>query len=439
MKKISVFGLGYVGAVSVAVLADNGHDVIGVDVNPTKVDMINKGHSPIIENGMTDLVAKGFAAGRIRATLDAEKAVHDSGISIICVGTPSRNNGSLDLTYIERVCQQIGKGLSSKSDYHVVVIRSTMLPGSTEQVVIPILEETSGLTAGRDFGVCFNPEFLREGSSIKDFYNPPFTVIGSEDGRASELVCDLFSMLDAEIIITSTNIAEMVKYVSNAFHALKVTFANEVGNICKAQDIDSHKVMDIFCKDTKLNISPYYLKPGFAFGGSCLPKDLKAILYHSRHFDQDSPVLEAILPSNLRQVDKAYQMVSQTKSKRVGVLGFSFKAGTDDLRDSPMVELIERLIGKGYHLAVYDSNVSLANLYGANKAYIEQEIPHIASLMRDSIDAVLEDSEVIIIGNGAPEFSHIIGNVRPDQTIIDLVRIADNVNGSNGQYKGICW
>jgi GDP-mannose 6-dehydrogenase len=231
----------------------------------------------------------------------------------------------------------------------------------------------------------------------------------------------------------------MVKYVSNAFHALKVTFANEVGNICKAQDIDSHKVMDIFCKDTKLNISPYYLKPGFAFGGSCLPKDLKAILYHSRHFDQDSPVLEAILPSNLRQIDKAYQMVSQTKSKRVGVLGFSFKAGTDDLRDSPMVELIERLIGKGYHLAVYDSNVSLANLYGANKAYIEQEIPHIASLMRDSIDAVLEDSEVIIIGNGAPEFSHIIGNVRPDQTIIDLVRIADNVNGSNGQYKGICW
>ncbi len=439
MAIISVFGLGYVGAVSVAVLADNSHEIIGVDVNSMKVDMINKGCSPIIENGMSELVAKGVAAGRIRATTNTTEAILDSEISILCVGTPSQNNGSLDLTYVERVCQQIGRSLAKKSDYHVVIARSTMLPGSTEDLVIPTLEEYSGLKAGLDFGVCFNPEFLREGSSIKDFYNPPFTVIGSEDERALEVVRDLFSMLEAELIITSIKVAEMVKYASNAFHALKVTFGNEVGNICKEQNIDSHKVMDIFCQDTKLNISPYYLKPGFAFGGSCLPKDLKAILYHARHFDLDVPVLEAILPSNREQIDRAYQMVRKINSKRIGVLGFSFKAGTDDLRDSPMVELVERLIGKGYQLAVYDSNVSLANLQGSNKVYIEQEIPHIASLMKDSIEDVMETCEVIIIGNGAPEFRKVLRNTRPDQTVIDLVRIVDDHDEMKSHYEGISW
>jgi GDP-mannose 6-dehydrogenase len=439
MAKISVFGLGYVGAVSVAVLADNNHEVIGVDINPIKVEMINTGQSPIIENGLPELIAKGVAAGRIRATTDTAEAVLESEISILCVGTPSHNNGSLDLTYVERVCQQIGNSLANKSDYHIVIARSTMLPGSTENLVIPTLEEYSGLKAGLDFGVCFNPEFLREGSSIKDFYDPPFTVIGGEDERALEVVCDLFSMLDAETIITSTKVAEMVKYASNAFHALKVTFGNEVGNICKEQNIDSHKVMDIFCRDTKLNISSYYFKPGFAFGGSCLPKDLKAILYHARHFDLTVPVLEAILPSNLRQIERAYQMVRQTNSKRIGILGFSFKAGTDDLRDSPMVELVERLIGKGYQLAVYDSNVSLANLQGANKVYIEQEIPHIASLMKDSIEDVLATCDVIIIGNADPEFRTVIANTRPDQTIIDLVRIVDEHDGNKGHYEGISW
>lgn len=439
MARISVFGLGYVGAVSVAVLADNGHEVIGVDVNPAKVEMINRGQSPIIESGLTELIGCGVEAGRIRATTDAADAVRNSDISIICVGTPSRPNGSLDLTYIERVSQEIGSSLAHKQTYHAIIARSTMLPGSTEEVIIPALEKASGKEAGQAFGVCFNPEFLREGSSIKDFYSPPYTVIGSEDERLTAIVKEIYAMVDARVIVTSIRVAEMVKYVSNAFHALKVTFANEIGNICKVQGIDSHEVMDIFCQDTKLNISPAYLKPGFAFGGSCLPKDLRALLYHLRHLDQDAPVLQAILPSNKRQIDRAYQMVKRTQHKRVGVLGFSFKAGTDDLRESPVVELVERLIGKGYQVTVYDSNVSLANLQGANRAYIEREIPHIASLMCDSVEEVLEKSEVIIIGNGAEAFRHTPQMVKPEQTVIDLVRIIPDTTAENGHYQGLCW
>lgn len=439
MARISVFGLGYVGAVSVAVLADNGHDVIGVDVNPTKVELINRGQSPIIESGLTELVGSGVNAGRIRATTDATDAVQNSDISIICVGTPSKPNGSLDLTYIERVSQEIGASLAHKSTYHAVIARSTMLPGSTEEVIIPALERASGKQAGQAFGVCFNPEFLREGSSIKDFYDPPYTIIGCEDERLSAIVQEIYAMLDASLIVTPIRVAEMVKYVSNAFHALKVTFANEIGNLCKAQEIDSHQVMDIFCQDTKLNISPAYLKPGFAFGGSCLPKDLRALLYQLRHLDQDAPVLQAIIPSNRRQINRAYQMVKRTQRKRIGVLGFSFKAGTDDLRESPVVELVERLIGKGYQVAVYDSNVSLANLQGANRAYIEREIPHIASLMCDSVEDVMAKSEVIIIGNGAEAFRQAPQLANPEQTVIDLVRIVSDTTAENGQYQGLCW
>jgi GDP-mannose 6-dehydrogenase len=439
MTKISIFGLGYVGAVSIAVLADNGNEIIGVDVNPTKVAMINEGQSPIIEADLPELMKKGVDEGRIRATTDATAAVHNSDLSIICVGTPSHPNGSLNLNYIKRVCQQIGEALRSKPDYHVVVARSTMLPGSTEEVVIPILEEYSGKKAGRDFGVGFNPEFLREGSSIKDFYDPPFTVIGGDDERTIAAVSEIYSMLDAEVIVAPIKVAETVKYACNAFHALKVSFANEIGNICKQQDIDSHHVMEIFCKDTKLNISPYYMKPGFAFGGSCLPKDLRALLYHARYFDLTPPVLESILRSNQQQVDMAFQMVRRTERKRIGVLGFSFKAGTDDLRESPMVELVERLIGKGYQVAVYDKNVSLANLQGANRAYIEQEIPHIASLMCDTIEDVLAVSEVIIIGNGAAEFRQALSLAKPEQIVIDLVRIAPNMDQVNAYYDGICW
>jgi GDP-mannose 6-dehydrogenase len=439
MTKISIFGLGYVGAVSIAVLADNDNEIIGVDVNPTKVAMINAGQSPIIEADLPELMKKGVDEGRIRATTDATEAVHNSDLSIICVGTPSHPNGSLNLNYIKRVCQEIGEAIRSKPDYHVVVARSTMLPGSTEEVVIPILEEYSGKKAGRDFGVGFNPEFLREGSSIKDFYDPPFTVIGGNDEATVAAVGEIYRMLDAEVIVAPIKVAETVKYACNAFHALKVSFANEIGNICKQQDIDSHQVMDIFCKDTKLNISPYYMKPGFAFGGSCLPKDLRALLYHARYFDLTPPVLESILRSNQQQVDMAFQMVRRTERKRIGVLGFSFKAGTDDLRESPMVELVERLIGKGYKVAVYDRNVSLANLQGANRAYIEQEIPHIASLMCDTIEDVLAVSEVIIIGNGAAEFRQALTEAKPEQIIIDLVRIAPDTDQVNSQYDGICW
>jgi GDP-mannose 6-dehydrogenase len=305
--------------------------------------------------------------------------------------------------------------------------------------VIPALERASGKRVGIDFGACFNPEFLREGTSIDDFYHPPYTIVGTENGRIVETLKDLYVDLDSPWIITTYKVAEMVKYVNNAFHALKVSFANEIGDICKRQGIDSHKVMDIFCMDTKLNLSPYYLKPGFAFGGSCLPKDLRALVYHSHHLDARSPVLEAILPSNNRQVEIAYQLVRQTGRKRVGVLGFSFKAGTDDLRESPMVELIEHLIGKGYTVTVYDKNVSLANLQGANRAYIENEIPHIASLMAGTIDEVLENSEVIIIGNKSTAFKDVFYRLRDEQIMIDLVRVTDKPVTSNGHYQGISW
>jgi len=440
MTVISVFGLGYVGCVSAACLANNGYKVIGVDISRSKVEMIKEGRSPVIEAGLAELIKKGVEGGRIEATTDAARAIDGSDISILCVGTPSHANGSLNLSYVKRVSQEIGAVLGRKEAYHLVIARSTMLPGSTEEVIIPALEEAAGKKAGRDFGVCFNPEFLREGSSIKDFYNPPFTVIGSEDEKVIASVTALYSMLEGRVMVVPIKVAEMVKYASNAFHALKVTFANEIGNICKQQDIDSHQVMDIFCQDTKLNISPYYLKPGFAFGGSCLPKDIRALLYHCHHLDLDPPVLKSIIPSNNRQIDLAYQMVRRTNRKRVGVLGFSFKAGTDDLRESPMVELIEVMIGKGYQVKVYDRNVSLANLQGANRAYIEQEIPHIASLMCDSIEEVLAKSEVVVIGNGAAEFGQALEQVGADQIIIDLVRISGSrTNVSMGQYEGICW
>lgn len=463
MTTISVFGLGYVGSVSVACLANNGYDVIGVDVNPDKVAMIHEGRSPIIEEGLEDLLKQGVQAGRalaaasvelaqrtvgqplrapigcIRATTDAHQAVHESDLSFICVGTPSNSNNSLNLTYVERVCHQIGEALASKQGYHLVVARSTMLPGSTEQIIIPILEHTSGKRAGQDFGVCFNPEFLREGSSIKDFYDPPFTIIGAEDQRAADSLSQIYAMLSAPLMVVPFKVAEMVKYANNAFHALKVVFANEIGNLCKQQGIDSHQVMNIFCQDRKLNLSSYYLKPGFAFGGSCLPKDLRALLYHCHNFDLYPPMLESLLPSNHRQIDIAYQMIKRTGRKRIGVLGFSFKAGTDDLRESPMVELIEHLIGKGFAVQVYDKNVSLANLHGANRAYIEHEIPHIASIMVDSIEMIMDNSDVIVIGNSAPEFKRVVAELRDDQTVVDLVRIADGVAAPVGTYEGICW
>ncbi len=436
---ISIFGLGYVGIVLAACLADNGNKVLGVDVNPTKVDIVKQGRSPIIEKGLNELVNKGLSSGNLDATTDTQKAVLQSDLSFVCVGTPSNGNGNIDLTYVKRVCEEIGAALAEKSSYHVVVLRSTMLPGSTEDLVIPTLEASSGKKAGEAFGVCFNPEFLREGSSIEDFYNPPFTIIGAEDQKAAQVLTNVYSMLTAPSFQIHIKEAEMVKYVNNAFHALKVAFANEIGSICKQQDIDSHTVMDIFCQDTKLNLSPYYLKPGFAFGGSCLPKDLRALLYHSSRLDVKTPVLESILPSNDIQISRATQIIKQLGHKRVGILGFSFKDGTDDLRESPMVELIEYLIGKGYQVQVYDRNVSLANLHGANRAYIEKEIPHISSLMTDSIDRILQSSEIIVIGNKSAEFKDVANRLQANQHLVDLVRITDGHHSLNGQYHGINW
>jgi GDP-mannose 6-dehydrogenase len=435
--RLSVFGLGYVGCVAAACLADAGHDVIGVDVNPTKVEIMNSGKTPIIEDGIGELIAKVVQSGRLSSTTDSARAIRDSDISLVCVGTPSNQNGSLHLRHVEQVCSEIGAALKNKNERHIVVIRSTMLPGTVENTVVPVLEETSGKQAVKDFGICINPEFLREGSSLKDYHAPPFTLIGADDDVTTSAVQSIYADIKAPVFVTSLKTAEMVKYVCNCFHALKVTFANEVGNICKALQIDSHEVMQVFCQDTKLNLSPYYLKPGFAFGGSCLPKDLRAINYKAKELDVDVPVLSAILPSNRLQIERAIDMVVRSGKKRVGVLGFSFKAGTDDLRESPIVTLIETLIGKGFELALYDRHVSVAKLVGANKEYIEREIPHISKLMRRDVDAVLHDSDIVIIGNQAEEFRGVAERLRADQQLIDLVRLYDQTSHDN--YQGICW
>ena len=435
---VSVFGLGYVGCVSAACLAKETHNVIGVDVSQAKVDLINSGKATIVEAGIGELVGETRANGRLRATTSAADAVGASDISLICVGTPSRANGSIDLSFVERVCEEIGAALRDKKTRHVVVVRSTVLPGSTEAVVIPALERGLGRPLGSDVGVCMNPEFLREGTSIRDFYDPPFTLIGTKDPAAAEAVRGLYLGIEAQTWVTDLRVAEMIKYSCNAFHGLKVSFANEIGNICKAAGIDSHEVMRLFCEDTKLNISPVYLRPGFAFGGSCLPKDLRALTYRARQSDVDTPILNATLESNKRQIQRAFDMVMATGRKKVGVLGLSFKAGTDDLRESPMVALIEMLIGKGVPLTIHDDHVTSARLVGANKEYIEAEVPHIWSLMRPAVGEVLAGAEVVVIGNGSPEYRGIRPLLRKDQVVVDLVR-AFGARTSEAGYEGICW
>jgi GDP-mannose 6-dehydrogenase len=436
--KLSIFGLGYVGSVSAACFARDGHEVIGVDVNPTKVEIINSGRSPIVEPHLEELISEAVAAERLRATTDAAEAIANSDVSLVCVGTPGNVNGSLDLTYIKNSCKEIGVALASLDRHHVVVVRSTLLPGSIERHVIPTLEVYSGKRAGKDFGVAINPEFLREGTSVYDFDNPPFTLIGADDEQVSSLVGHLYSRLDAPLFTLLIKEAEMVKYACNCFHALKVAFANEIGNICKPLEVDSHRVMEVFCKDTKLNLSPYYLKPGFAFGGSCLPKDLRAITYKARELDVDVPLLNSVLLSNERQIERAVNMILRTGRKNIGVLGLSFKPGTDDLRESPLVTVIERLIGKGLKVSIYDRHVHLARLFGANKEYIEREIPHISELMKPELPAVVNASEVIVIGNKSEEFSEIKDLLRNDQTVIDLVRLFDTAPPA-GSYTGIAW
>jgi len=432
--KISVFGLGYVGSVTAGCLAQVGHDVVGVDVNDLKVRSINDGKGPIIEQRINDIIGTAVKCGKLWATTSADKAIAGSDVSLVCVGTPANGNGSLSLRYIEACCRQIGQALGKKSAFHTIAIRSTVLPGSTMGVITPILESVSQKKAGVDFAVCSNPEFLREATAVEDFTNPPFTLVGATDDRAASVIAEMYREIKAPLIRTSVEVAEIVKYASNAFHAVKVCFANEIGNICKAVGIDSHEVMNVFLEDHNLNLSSYYLKPGFAFGGSCLPKDVKAITYLAKSRDVSTPLLNAILPSNEQQMKTAIEMITALGKKPIGIYGLAFKGGTDDLRESPMVRLVEYLIGKGYDLRIYDKNVSLSNIFGANREFIEREIPHIERLMIDSVDRLMQFAEVVVVGHCPPEeeASSFEGKI-----IVDLVRM--NPNSRNGSYHGLCW
>jgi GDP-mannose 6-dehydrogenase len=436
--KISIFGLGYVGTVSAGCLAEAGHDVIGVDPVRTKVELINSGQTPIIEAEINEIIGSSTRSGKLRATDDPVFAISETDLSFVCVGTPSQANGNLDLRFIRRICEQIGEALKNKTARHTVVIRSTILPGTMRNSVIPVLEEFSGKKAGRDFGVSNNPEFLREGTAVKDFRSPPKTVIGELDSASGDLLAGIYEGIDAPLIRTDIETAEMIKYVDNCWHALKIGFANEIGNLCKTLAIDAHAVMDIFCQDRKLNISPAYLKPGFAFGGSCLPKDLRALSYKAKMEDLQLPIITSILRSNEIQVARGLQMIMDKGHLKVGVLGFSFKAGTDDLRESPVIEVIERLIGKGYDLRIYDRNVNLASLVGANRDYILNHIPHISKLMVPTADAVLDFAETIVVGNNDPEFKGLVGRFGEAQKVVDFVRITGK-ESLNGKYDGICW
>ena len=436
--RISVFGLGYVGTVSAGCFARDGHEVIGVDPVRTKVDLINAGQTPIIEAEIGEIIAEAAESGRLRATDDTLRAICETDLSFVCVGTPSQINGNLDLTFIRRVCEQIGEALKTKSARHTVVIRSTILPGTMRRVVIPALEEYSGKRAGVDFGVCSNPEFLREGSAVKDFNFPPKTVIGELDKGSGDLVASLYETLESPLIRTEIETAEMIKYIDNCWHALKIGFANEIGNFCKALSIDAHEAMEIFCLDKRLNISTAYLMPGFAFGGSCLPKDLRALSYAAKQHDLDLPILSSILPSNELQVSRGLRLITEKGHKQIGILGFSFKAGTDDLRESPMIEIIERLSGKGYNLRIYDRNVQVARLVGANRDFILNHIPHISRLMVNSVDEVLQHAQTVVIGNNDPEFRGVPERLSAGQRLVDFVRIT-NRRSENGKHDGICW
>jgi GDP-mannose 6-dehydrogenase len=435
--RINIYGLGYVGCVSAACLANNGFDVTGIDIDKLKVDMINKGRNPIVEPGLQEAIKKAVASKKLRAAING---VGPAEISIVCVGTPSNDNGSLQLQYIKHVAEQIGNILGKNGNYHVVNIRSTVLPGTVEEVVIPILEEHAKKKAGKDFGICMNPEFMREGTSINDYFHPPFTVIGQIDKKSGDVIEKLYSGIQAPLFKTAIKAAEIVKYSCNAFHALKIGFANEIGNACKLFNIDSHEVMKIFCEDKKLNISPVYLKPGFAFGGSCLPKDLRALLHKAKERDLQLPILESILESNSHQIEIAYKLIAKTRKRRIGLLGLSFKPDTDDLRESPMVELAEKLIGKGYNLTIYDREVSIAKIYGSNKKYIERVIPHISSLMEESLSEVIKKSEMIVVTKITEEIEKLLAKLKGNKIIIDLAKLSlAQRKRDNGGYEGICW
>ncbi len=436
---ISIFGLGYVGAVSLACLARDGHKVLGVDVDSSKLDLIRQGRSPIIETGMPELMHEVVASGRVTVTDDTAFALHNSAVSFLCVGTPSRPNGSQDLSALERLSAQLGTALVSKASPHVFVVRSTVVPGTVDTVLVPLIAQHSGKQLGRDFDVAFQPEFLREGSSIHDYDHPPFTVVGTTAPRPADLLREVFGHLPCEFHVSSVRVAELLKYACNAFHALKITFANEIGRLAQALEVDPHAVMELLCQDRRLNISTAYLKPGFAYGGSCLPKDLRALLHMAGRADVTIPMLSAVAPSNQLQIDHAVQAVLATGSRSVGMLGLSFKSGTDDLRESPLVAMAERFIGKGLGLRIYDPDVSVSRLVGANRRYIEETIPHIGLLMSDDLQAVIDGSEVLVVGLRSEAVVEAVAErSRPDQHILDLVNLPERAR-RQGRYRGICW
>ena len=437
---VSVFGLGYVGCVSAACLAARGHSVVGVDVNRQKTEFLRQGKSPVLEEGIGELIDEMVANERLTVTEDTAAAVLETDISIVCVGTPSAPGGGLSTEFLERASNEIGAALRRKEGWHVVVFRSTMVPFTCERTLIPALERTSGKRVGIDFGVCVNPEFLREGTSVWDFENPPKTVVGESDERSGAQVMSLYEGIGGPRFRVPIAVAEMTKYVDNSFHALKVVFGNEIGALCAALGVDSHVVMEIFVSDTKLNISPAYLRPGFSFGGSCLPKDLRAITHVARQNDLDLPVLTGVLTSNETQMRRAVDLVVSLGRRKVGIFGLSFKPGTDDLRESPMVELAERLIGKGYDVRIYDASVALSRLVGANRAYIEDHVPHIGQLLTDDIDAVVDHGDVYIVGTTEASVVGAMDRVGSDRTIIDLVRLPGAADRrQHPGYLGLSW
>lgn len=434
---ISIFGLGYVGCVSIGCLANNGHNIIGVDVSDIKVDQINKGLATIIEKDIDVIIQEQHKAGRIKATTNYNEAISNTSISIIAVGTPSTPNGHLDLQYIFKVAEKFAEVLIHKKDFHIIAIRSTVMPGTAEKFA-SIIEEKSGKKKNIDFAVLSNPEFLREGTAVNDYNHPPLTLIGTEHTASAEMLSSLYEHLPAEIIITETKIAELMKYVNNSFHALKISFANEIGNICTALNIDSHKVMSIFCKDQVLNISPYYLKPGFAYGGSCLPKDLKGLQTLAHDLYVRTPLINHINSTNEVQIQRAIDIIISAGKRKLGFLSLSFKAGTDDLRNSPAVTIVETLLGKGFEILIYDHNVQLSQLTGTNKAYIDARIPHLSKLMVNDIESLLHNSEVIIVNNKEQIYTDALLHLTDDKPIIDLARLSEQIRNKLN-YKGINW
>jgi GDP-mannose 6-dehydrogenase len=437
--RVVVVGMGYVGSVCSACLASRGHDVVGVDTSAFKVGCIERGESPIVEKDLGQLIRDGRASGRLTATTDIASAMPGADVVLVCVGTPSAADGSLDLGHVRRACAEVGSALKATGRFTTVVMRSTMLPGSVVNDLQPVLEHASGGRAGVDFGIAYNPEFLREGTAVADFFGAEYTVIGAGCERAGDALRRVYEGVGGEIIVTSIPTAEMLKYVNNSFHALKVAFANEFGRLCKREGVDSHEVMRIMVRDTKLNLSPYYLNPGFAFGGSCLPKDLRAITSRSRQHGLELPVLQNIMRSNDLHVDEAVHLIERLRRRRLGFLGLSFKAGTDDLRESPILRVIGTLVGKGYSVLLHDGNIDMERVLGANRRFVEDEVPYLPERLRGDLDEVLRESEVLVVGNRSAAYRGIGARMRDDQAIVDLAAAVDHASVARGEYHGLAW